>query len=520
MARRALALASAVIVAGVGTGLWLASRHDSNTATADTEARTTTAEITQRDLVIYDETTATLGFTTSVTVSSPVAGTVTSVIAAGDHVDPGTIVATVDGSPVVAFLGDVPSYRDLSTSSSDGIDIRQLETNLVLLGFDPDGAIAIDEEFDDATADAVTLWEDSIGLDGDGEITQGQIVYVPGHLLVDSVSVSVGAAVGSGGALLVGRETERSYLVPATGADGGAITSIAAPGTAVTTGTVLFWQNGHPVVAIEGDASTTPALTRDLSTDADNGVDVKLLEAMLVAGGFDPDGAVVIDDEFDDATAAAVQRWWGSLGLAADAADITVPAGSFVVVPGGLFTGTALVADGTVPVGDAIVLSLTTAAREVTTSAPIGDDTFAMGAAIDVEFPDGTVSTGTVVEVGTVAVNSDNVPGSTPTVSITLHVADIPATVDDFVQIPVTLRVVSEQVTDAFVVPVSALVALAEGGYAVEVVTGGATGDTTGGSAPAPATTLIAVEPGLFADGFVSITGDQVKAGLQVVVPS
>ena len=164
------------------------------------------------------------------------------------------------------------------------------------------------------------------------------------------------------------------------------------------------------------------------------------------------------------------------------------------------------------------MLELTTAAREVTTSAPIGDDTFALGATIDVEFPDGTVSTGTVIDVGTVAVNADNVPGSTPTVDITLHVADIPATVDDFVQIPVTLRVIAEEVKDAFVVPVSALVALAEGGYAVEITTG-SDASSTAGTTAAP-TSLIAVEPGLFADGFVSITGEQVKAGLQVVVPS
>ena len=71
----------------------------------------------------------------------------------------------------------------------------------------------------------------------------------------------------------------------------------------------------------------------------------------------------------------------------------------------------------------------------------------------------------------------------------------------------------SESEPDAFVVPVSALVALAEGGYALEVVTGSAADGT-------PTTTLIPVEPGLFTDGFVSITGDQVKAGLQVVVPS
>lgn len=499
-----------VAVAGIGTVAWFVGQRNTDAASTVERGPIATAAVTQRDLVIHDETTATLGFTTSVTVSAPVAGTVTSMIGAGDRVDPGTVVATIDGAPVVAMLGDVPTYRDLSTDSTDGIDVRQLEENLVLLGFDPDGAIEVDETYDDATADAVTLWEDSLGLEGDGEVTQGQIVSVPGHLLVDSTSISVGGSVSSGSAMFQARQTERSSLVSATGSDGGAITAIIAADIPVVTGTVLFWQGGFPVVAIEGDSSTTPALTRDLSTSSDNGVDIRLLEAMLVAGGFD-DGTIVIDDEFDDATAAAVQRWWASLGVSVDTAGLTVPAGSFVVVPGGLFTGTALVPDGATPVGDAVVMGLTTAAREVTTSAPVGDETFALGAEIEVEFPDGTLTTGTVVEVGNVAVNAENVPGATPTVSITLHVADIPASVDDFVQIPVTLRVVAEQELDAFVVPVSALVALAEGGYAIEVVTG--TGDQ-------PTTTLVAVDPGLFADGFVSITGDGLSDGLTVVVPS
>jgi len=512
MSRRAVAAAGLVALAGVGAGVWAVARSQSTSTGTTTTKQTTTAEITQRDLTIYDETTATLGFTTSVTVSSPVAGTVTSIIAAGDRIDPGTVVATIDGTPVVAMLGDVPSYRDLSTSSTDGIDVRQLETNLVQLGFDPDGAIVIDEAYDSATADAVTLWEDSLGLDGNGKVTQGEIVYVPGHLLVDSASVAVGGAVGSGSALVVGRETERSFLVAAT-ARTGAISRIAATGSAVSTGSVLFWQGFFPVVAIEGDSSTTPALTRDLSTASSHGEDIKLLERMLVAGGFDPDSGVTVDDTFDDATAAAVQRWWASLGLPSDATDITVPAGSFVVVPGGLFAGAPLVADGGLPAGDAVVLGLTTAAREVTTSAPVGDTTFALGAVIDVVFPDGTESTGTVVDVGNVATNSSNTPGATPTVPITLHVAEIPASVDNFVQIPVTLRVVSEQEKDAFVVPVSALVALAEGGYAVEVVDGT---DADG----VAVTHLIAAKTGLFADGFVAITGDQVQAGLKVVVPS
>jgi multidrug efflux pump subunit AcrA (membrane-fusion protein) len=54
---------------------------------------------------------------------------------------------------------------------------------------------------------------------------------------------------------------------------------------------------------------------------------------------------------------------------------------------------------------------------------------------------------------------------------------------------------------------VSALLALAEGGYAVEVV--GADGSTQ----------LVAVKPGMYADGIVEISGQGIKRGMKVVVP-
>ena len=56
-------------------------------------------------------------------------------------------------------------------------------------------------------------------------------------------------------------------------------------------------------------------------------------------------------------------------------------------------------------------------------------------------------------------------------------------------------------------VPVTALLALSEGGYAVEVV-------VEDGSR-----LLIGVEPGLFSDGFVEVAGNGLVDGMQVVVP-
>jgi len=129
-----------------------------------------------------------------------------------------------------------------------------------------------------------------------------------------------------------------------------------------------------------------------------------------------------------------------------------------------------------------------------------------------VEFPDGTVQPGTVVDVGNVATNTTNTPGATPSVTITIGVDNIPSSVDSFVEIPVTLRVVSASVPNAIVVPVSALLALKEGGYAVQEVTGKAADGTD-------QTKLVGVTPGLFSNGFVQVQGN-LTANTDVVVPS
>ena len=513
MNRKVIAATAAVVLVGGGAAAWYAVDR-SGDDTVDAAQPVSTALVQQQDVVTYSETTATLGFAQSVTVSSPAAGTVTTIISSGDKVVAGSVVATVDGAPVVAMIGDVPGFRDLSTSSSDGIDVRQLETNLVALGFDPNGDVIIDESFDSATREAVNAWKLSLGLNDDGKVAQSLVTFVPGALQADTISAPVGGGVSAGGALLTARVTQRS--VPVIVAADHTITALAAPDTPVSTGTVLFRSNGLPVAAVEGDSSAIPALERDLEVGVDAGRDVRLLEQMLVAGGFDAAGALVVDDTFDVNTATAVLAWWQSVdpAITADPATLVVPAGSFAVVPAGLQVGDATIADGTLLPADVGVLSLTAPARLVTTSAPIGDDTFALDAHIDVEFPDGTITTGVVVEVGNVATNASGTPGQTPSVDITIRVAEIPASVESFVSIPVTLRVVDEEVPGAFVVPTSALLALAEGGFALEVVTAPATAST-----PA-ATTLIPVEPGLYSNGFVVVTGDQVSDGLQVVVPS
>ena len=72
---------------------------------------------------------------------------------------------------------------------------------------------------------------------------------------------------------------------------------------------------------------------------------------------------------------------------------------------------------------------------------------------------------------------------------------------------PVTVNVVSAQVRGVLAVPINALVALAGGGYAVEVVDG-------------PARHLVAVQTGLFSQTLVQVSGPGLTVGQRVEVPS
>jgi len=85
-----------------------------------------------------------------------------------------------------------------------------------------------------------------------------------------------------------------------------------------------------------------------------------------------------------------------------------------------------------------------------------------------------------------------------------------PAATGNLDQAPVTVSITTASVKDALVVPVDALLALAGGGYAVEVVSSSGLHS------------LVPVTLGLFddADGLVAVTGSGLAAGQHVVVPA
>ena len=131
------------------------------------------------------------------------------------------------------------------------------------------------------------------------------------------------------------------------------------------------------------------------------------------------------------------------------------------------------------------------------------------GQQVTVTLPDGVTTTpGTVAAVSSVATASDGSqgPGGQPgqggagsqeSVAMTVRL-NRPLAAGNFDQAPVSVSIVAAHVRDVLAVPVSALVALAGGGYAVEVVHGTGT---------AAARQLVAVQTGLFSSTLVQVVG-------------
>lgn len=124
-------------------------------------------------------------------------GTVTSlVLDSGAEAEPGDAVYTVDLRPVAVATGAVPAFRDLGFGA-EGQDVRQLQQLLRSTGYEvgtPDG------RFGTTVDRAVRAWQRDLGVESDGVVRRGDIVFVPDlptRLALDPELV-VGAAVAGG----------------------------------------------------------------------------------------------------------------------------------------------------------------------------------------------------------------------------------------------------------------------------------------------------------------------------------
>ena len=288
-----------------------------------------TSVVERRDLVEYGSLSGNLGYELTAISAAPMNGTITYLTGEGSVLTRGDVIYEVNDQPAVLFYGEQAAWRPLSQESEPGLDIRQLEENLIILGYDPERAITLDDTYDEATAAAVELWERDMGLTPDGIVDNGQVVFMPGAVQVGNHETLLGAAIRAESPVLNLIAMNRVTTVEAN--QSGLLTSIVDQDAALLPGDILYetYSLTSELPVLYGSSSLVRTL--DISTEA--GEDVRILEAFLVASGYDPDRAIDIDGIFDSSTAEAVAAWETDLGLAADG---VVSVGSAIIIPNGL----------------------------------------------------------------------------------------------------------------------------------------------------------------------------------------
>jgi peptidoglycan hydrolase-like protein with peptidoglycan-binding domain len=279
-----------------------------------------------------------------------------------------------------------------------------------------------------------------------------------------------------------------------TARSGGTVTALPYPGSVITRGKPIYRVDDQPIVLMYGGVPAYRALR-----PGDEGADVKQLEQNLRALGHT---GFTVDDEYTSATADAVRDWQEDLGVAETG---RVELGRVVFAPGPIRVDSVQAKLGG-PAGQE-VLAYTGTSRVITVQLDIADQRLAKrGTRVSVELPDGKRVDGKVDRVYTVIEESDDPNGAPETrIEAQVSLADPRAGAGlDVAAVEVTFT--AAQHADVLTVPVAALVALAEGGYGVELVEGSTTRYTR-------------VETGLFANGRVEVSGDGIAEGVTVGMP-
>ena len=308
-----------------------------------------------------------------------------------------------------------------------------------------------------------------------------------------------------------------SYTVAALHG-GGVYTWLPEPGAVIKQDEPLYSVGTVPVPLLYG---SLPAY-RQFDAGMSDGADVGQLTRDLIALGYG-DG-LAQSNHYSSATAAAVQRWQKAVGLQATG---EIPLGGAVFEPGPIRVTSVAPTVGT-SAGGGIVLTATSTTPVVVVNLDVNEEYLVKpGDAVTVVLPNGTSTAGGHIEtVGTVATCpggggvgtgggngsaaqspcSSTGSNSSPTVTVTITLENTPggATYD---QAPVNVNITTQTAGDVLAVPVSALLALADGGYGVDVVTG-------------KTSHLVGVTTGLYSDTMVQVSGSGITAGTLVEVPS
>lgn len=433
----------------------------------------TTATVTRRTLTESAIVDGTLGYGATLELYDRLSGTFTWLPSVGSTIHRGGTLFRVNDLPVVLMYGSVPAYRALKEGVSDGPDVAELNRNLIDLGYDPYGAIAEESHFGEATAAAVRRFQKAEGLPETGEVELGRVVFAPGARRVTAVHVALGQDPPGGEEPAPG---ESSGQPPS----GGESPEQPAP----STGTPSEEPTSAP-------SSEEPAPGESSSPKSSKPSGAK--NGHPSHGGHSKKPSHGSHSKEPSGESSANEKPSGEGGG-------KEPSGG----QGG--AGAGMVVLTTTSTQQLVKIDLTAEQQRL---AHIGERA-------PVALPGGRTVQGRIIEVGTVASEAGGEEGAggrgggspgeegngeSATVPVTLALAHRVRRLD---QAPVSVELVQSVRRNVLAVPATALVAVAGGGYAIEVLEGSRK-------------TQLPVTPGMFANGYVQVEGSGLHEGQTVI---
>ena len=506
-----------IVIAALAYGAYYFGTQNTEDSTSSKTLELTTVSIQKGDLAKKEEYNGTLRQTDKKILNSPTNGVVTFLPEEGSVVNFGEVLFIIDNKPVILLQGSIPFYRTLDLNSDPGVDIQQVEEALVYLGY-ADSAFVPDEVFDEQTSKMLNTLYIDYGIDTKSEITPTEQVLI--NQKQDEIEL-LENTVSDGGTTLSEVNNKKKLL---DDAKENATKENAA------------WQAAeNEIERIQNliDELTYESMSEDTRAGrkAQYEEDIKTQERIQSreAGkesGIDATEQLAIDNAqkaYDDTLESyneGVDRDAELAKAREELNELQLSSISETFSPTNAFASQTPIITGSIinDLGSAVALNsplynISSVGIEVVFQVDATDqETVTLGKNVEIELP-------TDERVPTVITFIDQVVTQTQAgdfIEVVLEVLN-PEEVEAYDQAPVKVFLTTEVSENVLYVPVNALLALAEGGYALEVYEGVAEGSTFEGESGVD-TTYVAVEIGVFTDGFVEVIGN-IQEGQLVVVP-
>ena len=559
-----------IAVMALGYGGYYFGTQNTETATSNKTLELTTVSIQKGDLEKKEEYNGTLRQTDSKVLNSPMSGVVTYVPKEGTVISFGQVLFAIDNKPVILLEGTTPFYRTLDLNSNPGPDVLQLEEALIYLGYAAEDFVS-DETFDEVTSKMLNSLYIDYGIDTKSDITPVEQVVInlkeaevesieniieDGGIsktfvddkkkqlddLIKNSSVSTAelndkkkklddakeAAIEESAAWQVANNLVDDYYVQIT-----LLQDLTNPKTNAKSSS-----EREDEIKVFEDLIEEQIRIRDLEKGKESGIDAAEALAIETAQKAYDDALQVYNQGISATDALAIETAQKAYDDALDEynngvdqvselakakeelEELRLSSRSETFSPTNAYASeTSLIVGSYVnEVGSAVALNsplynISSIGIEVVFQVDATDqETVSLGDRVEIELP-------TDERVPTVISFIDQVVTQTQAgefIEVTLEVLN-PEEIEAYDQAPVKVFVTTEISADVLYVPVNALLALAEGGYALEVYEGEVETGTFNGESGVD-TNYIAVEIGVFTDGFVEVKGN-ISEGQVVVVP-